>query len=408
MEYETGHVVSNAPRGDNPLANRFDNLPPKPENRFPRVAYVLQGGGALGAYQFGVVKGLLEAGYEPDWIAATSIGAVQAAIIVGNPPEKRIERLEQFWQRIAPPTIFDSMAQSEASFDLYNKVSASLALMFGQPDFFYPRWCSGTIPMSGDLTSLSYYNLEPLRETLTELIDFDLINSCRIRLSLGAVQIRTGHLVYFNNIHYRITPEHILASSALPPGFPAVMIDGEPYWDGGVHSNTPLEVILEAIPAENTLCFLIDCFGGHPFIPQTMNEVEERSKDISYSTQAQRTLLNYLLRQKMRNSMLELSKVLTAEQRKKYADLLDIGTPHHCTCAHVVYSARIVKAASKDYNFGHVVIDQRIANGYKDAQVMLKEESQWGYLPKDGQSRLYEAPNNRNWLLRKRKAVKFK
>lgn len=393
--------MDSKPTGNNPLANRFNNLPAKTKGRFPRVAYVLQGGGSLGAYQFGVVKGLLEAGYQPDWIAATSIGAIQAAIIVGNPPEKRIEKLEQFWQKVAPNNIFEYLGELDSTLDIYNKISASFALLIGQPDFFYPRWCTGTFPLWGDPTTLSYYDTAPLRETLLELIDFDLLNSCPIRLSLGSVQISNGHLIYFNNINYQIEVEHVMASAALPPGFPAININGELYWDGGVHSNMPLEVILEAIPPDNTLCFLIDCFGGPSFIPETMNEIEERMKDISYSTHAQRSIYNYLQRQKMRNSMLEISRILTAEQKKKYAHLLDIGSPHHCTLVHLIYSTRIVKAASKDYNFGQAVIKKRIEAGYFDAKTILAEESQWGYLPENGQSRLYESPNNHSRLLRK-------
>ena len=400
---DTEHVVPSTPRGDNPLAERFNNLPAKNKDRFPRVAYVLQGGGALGAYQFGVAKGLLEAGYEPDWIAATSIGAIQAAIIVGNTPEKRLEKLGQFWQRIAPSTILDFLGAADFTLDFYNQLSASLALSLGQPDFFYPRWCTGRIPAWGDPTTLSYYDTAPLRELLLELIDFDLLNSSLIRLSLGAVQISTGHLIYFNNINYRIDIDHVMASAAIPPGFPAVKVDGELYWDGGVHSNMPLEVILEAIPAEKTLCFLVDCFGGQSFIPRSMDEVEERVMDISYSTHAQRTILNYLQRQKMRNSMLELSQILTPEQKQEHAHLLNIGLPHHCTLVHIIYNARIVKAASKDFNFGHVIIDKRIAMGYQDVQALLVEESQWGYLPQDGESRLYESPSNHSRLIRKRK-----
>ena len=400
MEDYTEHVVNKAPHGNNPLANRFDKLPAKDKDRFPRVAYVLQGGGSLGAYQMGVVEGLLESGHEPDWIAATSIGAIQAAIIVGNPPEKRIERLHQFWERVAPHTMFDFLGESKATSDMYNKLAASLALMRGQPDFFSPRWFSGALPLWGDPTTLSYYDTAPLRKTLLELVDFDLLNSCPIRLSLGSVQVSSGHLIYFNNINYKIEVDHVLASAALPPGFPAVEIDGELYWDGGVHSNTPLEVILEAKPVENTLCFLIDCFGGSTFIPSTMNEVEERVKDISYSTHAQRTILNYLQRQNMRFSMAELSKGLTPAQRKKYAHLLDIGTPHHCTLVRVIFSNRMVKAASKDFNFGQPIIKQRAESGYRDAKAMLAEESKWGYIPADGKSRLYEAPNNDSSLIR--------
>jgi NTE family protein len=403
MNKYSEHVVPKGPHGNNPLANRFDKLPSKDKDRFPRVAYVLQGGGSLGAYQMGVVEALLQSGYEPDWIAATSIGAIQAAIIVGNPPEKRIERLHQFWERVAPHTMLDFLGESKATSDMYNRLAASLALMRGQPDFFYPRWFSGTLPLWGDPTTLSFYDTAPLRKTLLELVDFDLLNSCPIRLSLGSVQVSSGHLIYFNNINYKIEVDHVMASAALPPGFPAVDIDGELYWDGGVHSNSPLEVILEAKPAENTLCFLIDCFGGSAFIPSTMNEIEERVKDISYSTHADRTILNYLQRQNMRFAMSELSKGLTLAQRKKYAHLLDIGVPHHCTLVRVIFSERMVKAASKDFNFGQSIIKQRAECGYRDATAMLAEEARWGYVPADGKSRLYESPNNDSSLIRKQK-----
>lgn len=391
-----------APHGNNPLADRFNHIHSKKPNRFPRVAFVLQGGGALGAYQFGVVKGLVEAGYEPDWIAATSIGAIQAAIFVGNPPEKRLEKLEQFWQRVAPPTLFDLMENAQKT-DFYNTSAELRALLFGQPEFFYPRWCTGTLPISGDPTTLSYYDTSPLKDTLLELVDFDLLNASSIRLSLGAVQVSSGHLIYFNNINYKIGPEHVMASAALPPGFPAVKVDDEFYWDGAVHSNTPLEVILEAIPVEDTLCFLIDCFGGTPFIPKNMNEVEERMKDIQHSTHAQRALLNYLHRQKMRHSMLQLSQALTAKQRKEFASLLDIGVPHHCTLVHVIYSTRLVKKASKDYNFGQEIINKRIKFGYQDVKSIMLKEAEWGFLPKDGQSRLFTSTDSSSRLIRKRK-----
>lgn len=405
MKTKTDPGASGPPYGNNPLADRFNHVPPKKKDRFPRVAYVLQGGGALGSYQLGVMKGLSEAGYQPDWIAATSIGAIQAAIFVGNPPEKRIERLEQFWQRVAPPTVFDPLGKSESTFDLYSMAGTSMALLFGQPDFFYPRWSAETLLSTGAPSELSYYNTAPLRDTLLELVDFELLNASPIRLSLGAVQIRTGHLMYFNNINYRIGPEHIMASAALPPGFPAVEIDNEFYWDGGVHSNTPLEVILEAVPVEDTLCFLIDCFGGASITPTNLVEVEERMKDIRHSTHAQRTILNYLQRQKMRHSMLQLGGVLTAAQKKKYAHLLDIGTPHHCTLVHVIYSARLVKSASKDYNFGHVITSKRIEIGYEDAKAILARESEWGFLPKDGQSRLFASSISHPGLIRKQTKV---
>lgn len=402
MAKKTDTLIPPVPRGNNPLADRFNHLPPKKDGSFPRVAYVLQGGGSLGAYQMGVVKGLLEAGYEPDWMAATSIGAIQSAIIVGNHPDKRIEKLDEFWQRIAPGSMFDPLAHAQATQDLYNQIGASLALMMGQPHFFFPKVYAGMLKYFGDPTSLSYYDTTPLRETLLDLIDFDLLNSCPIRLSLGAVQIRTGHLIYFNNINYKIDVEHVMASAALPPGFPAIEVDGEMYWDGGVHSNSPLEVILEANPPDNTLCFLVDAFGGAPFLPRTMAEIEERVKDISYGTHAERTIYNYLQRQHMRQSMQVLREGLPPAQRKKFAKELDIGIPHNCTLVHMIYGDRLVRAASKDYNFGHEIIQQREACGYRDAKAVLKNQAEWGVMPTDGKSRLFESPNNKTGLLRKK------
>jgi NTE family protein len=391
-------------RVKNPYADRFNNLPSKHKDSFPRVAYVLQGGGSLGAYQFGVLKGLLEAGYEPDWVTATSIGAIQAAILVGNPPEKRMERLSQFWQRVTYPNFFEFLAESGATLDLYNQLCASFAVLFGQPGFFYPRWCTGQFPVLGDPSSLSYYDTTPLRSTLLELVDFDLLNSTPIRLSLGSVEVSTGHLVYFNNINYKIDVDHVLASGALPPAFPAIKIGNEFYWDGGVHSNSPLEVILEANPPENTLCFLIDCFGGASYKLSTMHDIEERMKDISFSTHAQRTIYNYLKRQQMRNSILKVTQGLTEQQKKNHIqNFLDIVTPYHCTLVHLIYSARIVKAASKDYNFGQAIIKKRMQAGYLDAESMLKREKEWGYPPSNGQSRLYASKAYSSRLIRKRK-----
>jgi NTE family protein len=195
-----------------------------------------------------------------------------------------------------------------------------------------------------------------------------------------------------------------MASGALPPGFPAIEIDGEYYWDGGVHSNSPLEVILEAVPPEDTLCFLIDCFGGANFLPSSMSEVNERVKDIRNSTHAQRTILNYLHRQKMRQAMNELRKFLSPKQLKEHQKLMDIGYPHHCTLVHIIYSDRIAKQASKDYNFDSALMERTIEIGYQNVQNMLEEKLKWGYVPEDNQSRLYEPPtNSRSSLLFRKK-----
>lgn len=397
----TSHHRPEDPSYNNPLANRFDHLPAKKAGEFPRIAYVLQGGGALGAYQMGVVKELLADGYEPDWIAATSIGAIQAAIIVGNAPEDRVAKLQQFWHKVATYTPLDCFAQSTLTFQGYNQMACGLALTIGQRGFFNPRWCWPQWPLPATPANLSYYDTTPLRQTLLELIDFDRLNASPTRLSLGAVQVSTGHLIYFNNIHYVIGPEHIMASAALPPGFPAIEINGEYYWDGGVHSNSPLEVILDAEPEADTLCFAIDCFGGYPFLPTTMAEVEERSKDITYSTHAERFAKHYVDRQNLQRQLQQLAAHLSPKQKKACGDLLDFDPPNHCTLVHIAYSSHFHRGANKDYNFGQEILQKRIEAGVQDAQAVLLEKKKWGTLPENNQSRMYEAPNNQARLFRK-------
>ena len=399
MKFSTHHHMGD-PEYNNPLADRFDKYPPKRPDGFSRIAYVMQGGGSLGAYQAGVLMGLLEAGYSPDWISATSIGAILGAIVVGNTPENRVARLKEFWQRIGTSSPFDILGNIPATMDLYNKLSCDASLMLGQRGFFTPRWSSPHLQLVGDPSTISYYDTSPLRETLLDLIDFELLNSCKIRLSLGSVQVSTGQLIYFNNINYIIKPEHIMASAALPPGFPAIKIGNEFYWDGGIHSNTPLEVILDAKPATDTLCFVIDCFGGSPFIPTDMDGVTERTKDIGYSTHARRVIKNYIEKQNLQTKLLKIYDHLNKESKQIIAPLLEEDAPHQQTLVHVTYSARIHKGASKDYNFGQIMIKKRMEVGYKDALAMLAESSKWDCPTDDFQCRLYEAPNNLSQLMR--------
>jgi NTE family protein len=394
-EYTHHHVGD--PDYNNPHANRFDKISSKRPDGFSRVAYVLHGGGALGAYQLGVIKGLMEAGYTPDWIAATSIGAIQAGIIAGNTPENQIPRLEEFWKRVSTHTPFDVFGHNHLSSDMYHNFVAHLSIMFGQGDFFRPRVFSPYMQIVGNLDKLSIYDTYPLRKTLLDLIDFERLNKSPIRLSLGAVEVSTGHLRYFNNIHYCIGPEHIMASGALPPGFPAVKIGSEYYWDGGIHSNTPLEVIFDAIPRRDTLCFVIDCFGGTPFIPCTMEEVTERMKDINYSTHAQGVLKHHVERFHLKTELQKLTRTIGEDQLKDLQKVMDkFGgfDPNHFTIVHVSYSGRLHRGASKDYNFSQVTIRKRIDMGYRDIKAALEESDQWSMPTNNLELRVYEAPNN--------------
>ncbi|MCR9191181.1 MAG: patatin-like phospholipase family protein [Gammaproteobacteria bacterium] len=395
------HHKSTDPKHNNPNKDRFKKLRPRHTGKYSRVAFVLQGGGSLGAYQMGALKGLLEAGYEPDWIAATSIGAIQAAIVVGNKPEDRIPRLEEFWRLVSTYSVFDIFGHSATTLDLYNHLGATAALTLGQRAFYRPRWNSPYLQMAGTPDKLSFYDTSPLRQTLLDLIDFDLLNKSKTRLSLGAVQASTGFLVYFNNINYLITPDHIMGSAALPPGFPAVKIDNEYYWDGGIHSNTPLEVILDAKPGADTLCFVIDCFGGIPFVPTDMDGVSERTKDIGYSTHARRSIIHYVERQNLQYKLKEVASLVPAKKHHLIEDIIAEEDPYHYTLVHLAYSARIHRSASKDYNFGQVTTQKRIIAGYKDFKALLAEQDQWNYPLDDLHCRFYEAPNNATRLMRK-------
>lgn len=394
---------SGNPVHNNPNSNRFKKPEKRPDG-FSRVSFVLHGGGALGAYQLGVLKGLVDANYEPDLISASSIGAIQAAIFVGNLPENRIKKLDEFWQRIATYTPFDILGYSPLTMDFYNNIASSMAVAFGQRDFFRPRLKSPYALISGTPDQLSIYSTTPLRDTLLDLIDFDLLNNSPIRLSLGAVRISSGDLYYFNNVNYLIEPEHIMASGAKPPGFPAVKINNEYYWDGGIHSNNPLEVIFTALPRADTLCFVIDCCGGSPFIPTNMEGVEERRQDILYSTHAQLALKQHMDRFRL---TAELQKLVTELQKfkkelnyQKKAQLEKIIggmaeiEPSHITIVHLTYSSRIHKGASKGWDFSHVISQKRIEAGYRDIKAALTEAEKWNTPTPNMELRLYEAPNN--------------
>jgi len=255
------------------------SLPARPASYDKKVSLVLQGGGALGSYQAGVYEALASSEYVPDWVAGISIGAINAAIIAGNAPENRVGQLRSFWEEVTSrrqtwPLALAPLAEAE------RRLSSLAALMFGQPGFFAPRPMLDWISFP-KLTS--YYNTESLKSTLERLVDFDRINAKTMRFSVGAVNVRTGSLTFFDNDTIAIRPKHVMASAALPPGFPAVEINGEHYWDGGLISNTPLQYVLDFLPRRSRLSFQVDLFHAHGRVPTNLEEVNEREKDIRYS-----------------------------------------------------------------------------------------------------------------------------
>jgi NTE family protein len=294
--------------------------PARPATYDKKVGLVLQGGGALGSYQAGVYEALASSEYPPDWVAGISIGAINAAIIAGNAPENRVERLRRFWEQITAPTAWWPSGLKGSLATSQQKLSALLALSFGQPGFFAPRsaldWFSSEMP-------ISYYDTKALKSTLEQLVDFDRINSRKeLRFSVGAVNVRTGRFVYFDSDEIGIRPEHVMASGALPPGFPAVEIDGEHYWDGGLVSNTPLQYVLEYYPRRNRLTFQVDVFQGFGQLPTNLEEVAERQNDIRYASRTRVNTDAFQQKHDVRHAINELEKllppdILKTEQAKR-------------------------------------------------------------------------------------------
>ena len=253
--------------------------------RTEKTVLVLQGGGALGAYQGGAYEALAEGGQIPDWVAGISIGAINGAIIAGNPPERRVERLRQFWDLVSSNLIAMPLNSDDTSRRIFNETSAAFVASSGAPGFFAPRFPPALFMPPGSVDAISVYDTTPLHATLFDLIDFNLLNSGAVRLSVGAVQVRTGNFKYFDSARETITPDHIMASGALPPGFPPIVIDGEAYWDGGLVSNTPLQYVLDGGgPREDMCVFQIDLFSASGPLPESLFDVAQREKEIRYSS----------------------------------------------------------------------------------------------------------------------------
>jgi len=330
-----------------------------------QTVLVLQGGGALGAYQGGVYEGLDGHGYVPDWIAGMSIGAVNAALIAGNPPRARIERLRGFWDRVSSDLMFEPVVPGEQARSAFNEWSALVAASFGVPGFFRPRLPPATLYPPGASQSLSIYETDPLRRTLEEFVDFDRINSGTTRLSVGAVNIHTGNFTYFDNRIQPIGPDEIMASTALPPGFPPIEIDGEHYWDGGLVSNTPLQYVLDEEPRPDMLIFQVDLFSAIGPMPRTLLEVSEREKDIRYSS---RTRLNtdvFRRHQALRRAVHRLlAKLPDTWKDDTDARLLrDLSCNAAVTIVHLIHRRKNYFTQSKDYEFSRHSIDEHWESG---------------------------------------------
>ncbi len=354
-----------------------------PDHLYNQTALVLQGGGALGSYQAGAYESLDQGGIRPDWFAGISIGAINAAIMAGNPPDKRCAQLKAFWQEITNPFtdfFFGEMipALNHAAF------SSLLGVTYGVPGFFKPVTPTNWMLGAGMPSILSYYDTAPLRETLLRYIDFDLINKKKVRLSLGAVNVRTGNFMYFDNSECEIKPEHIMASGALPPGFPPVEIDGEFYWDGGLVSNTPLAYVLDHSTVDNTLIFQVDLFSARGELPTSLDTVEERRKDIVYSSRTRMNTNDFQELHTLRQAISKLSDHLPAAKKtsSELAPLVALGQERNVAIVHLIYRPANYEGPTKDYQFSRRSMLQHWQAGLDDAACTLKDTT-WHTPPTD-------------------------
>jgi NTE family protein len=333
----------------------------------PTCVLALQGGGALGAYQLGAYQAMAERGFEPDWFSGISIGAITAAILAGNPPAQRAERLAQFWQAISRPD-FGGSTKDKALQRLRSEQSYAQALALGQPNFFVPRLPSPLLASPGP-GATSFYDTAPLRATLERLANFDQINAKagKTRLLLGAVDIATSALTVFDNAKTRIGPEHAMASGALPPGFPPIEIDGHCYWDGGCVANTPLDFVVDELPEGHSIIFVIDLWQAEGPVPKTLNDVLWRQKQIQYSTRTALQLDALVNRLKLRHAQNRLASA-DGDARRRNAE------EDHIDLVHIAFHSADDQFANSDVDFSRSGIEERRASGYRDMLAALDAE----------------------------------
>jgi NTE family protein len=343
-----------------------------------KLVLVLQGGGALGAYQAGAYEALCAGGNAPQWLAGISIGAINAAIIAGNTPENRVPKLHAFWNKLSSGLQGASVIPGNHARSMFNEVSSWTATMFGIPGFFIPRAISPAMCWLNPDSSLSFYDTAPLRQTLEELVDFKLLNNGEIRLSVGAVNIRTGNFRYFDTKTEKLGPEHIMASGALPPGFPPVFIEGEAYWDGGLVSNTPLHYVVDVAANGDNLCiFQVDLFSAKGTLPRSIMEVAEREKEIRYSSRTRMVTDATKSQRKIRSAALRLLSKLpeTLRDDPDVKILKENSSEAGITVMHLINRTSEYDTQSKDYEFSRLSIDEHWANGLCDTQQSLKSKA---------------------------------
>jgi len=392
--------VKNA-RADAPVAEGGERAREQETDESPRIvvpdyesiALVLQGGGALGAYQAGVYQGLDEAGILPNRFCGISIGALNTAILAGNAPEHRVEKLLEFWELICQPAFGPPMPpfveralfnSNDTMRKAFTAMQAVGALVDGQKGFFVPRFPPPMPAASGAPQHASYYDTTPLKATLERFCDFDRINSSEARVSVGAVNVGTGNFVYFDNRHIKLRPEHFMASGALPPGFAAVEIDGEFYWDGGLMSNTPLREVIQTTPRQDTLVFQVDLWCAHGPVPDNITDVQGRMKDIQYSSRT-RFVTDMMQRsQRFRHVLREvLTRVPAEHLNDPWCKLAaELSCSKRYDVIHLVYRDKEYEGNYKDYQFGLSTMHDHWESGLQDIRASLAQPG-WLEMPEN-------------------------
>jgi NTE family protein len=356
--------------GDAALAYGVAPVPKRPM----QMVLVLQGGGALGSYQVGVYQALHEAGIEPNWIIGTSIGAINASLIAGNRIEYRMAQVEEFWRRMQRepqwmfPTVWPGAYEAQCYW---------ATLLGGLPGFFTPNplaFCVPHYPLGAE--QAGFYSTAPLEETLNELVNFSLLARCKPRLTVGAANVRTSEMRYFDTSKSELTVKHIIASGALPPAFPAVRIDGEFYWDGGILSNTPTEAIFDDYPRRNSLIFAVHMWSPQGSEPETIWEVLHRHKDIQYSSRVASHIARQQQVHRLRHVITELAKHVpeAARQSEAVQDLVEYGCLTQMHVVHLLAPPHENDNHTKDVDFSPSGIRRRWEAGYEDMRRALERK----------------------------------
>ena len=346
---------------------------PLDKAKLGQVVLVFQGGGALGAYQAGVYQALQEAGVEPDWVIGTSIGAINAALIAGNAPERRLERMREFWARMTHSRAVQFAGMIPG---LGALAANAMTVANGLEAFFRPNpWAflGMQVPLGSELAG--YYSTEPLEKTLGELLDPQLMNAGRPRLTVGAANVQTGQMRYFDSRDDLLTVRHVMASGALPPAFPAVRIGGELYWDGGILSNTPVEAVFDDKPRRSGVVFAVHMWAPNGPEPDSIWSVLSRQKDLQYSSRA----ITHIARQKQIHKLRHIIAMLAdklppdVKATNEARELAAYGCPTQMHVIRLLSPPLAGEDHAKDIDFSPLGIRTRWEAGYAHTARVLSQ-----------------------------------